>query len=163
MRDGVVPTIGAFFRNTGTTPITSLTFSYKGEEWRLGTASRADRLDFQYSAGAIGLTAGTWTDFDALDFSTPNTSASLGAIDGNANGNFTNISATISGLSIAANATFGIRWSDFDATGPDDGLAVDDFTASVAVPEAPEAWFGAMICGVVGLAFGGRSLWRKKA
>ena len=35
--------------------------------------------------------------------------------------------ATISGLSIPNGATFFIRWTDFDASGADDGLAVDDF------------------------------------
>ncbi len=34
--------------------------------------------------------------------------------------------------------------------------------SAAAVPEASPALFGAMICGVMGLAYGGRSLWRKK-
>jgi hypothetical protein len=53
--------------------------------------------------------------------------------------NRTTISATITGLSIANGATFFIRWTDTDASGSDDGLAIDDFslTATAAVPTGP--------------------------
>ena len=124
----VIPTIGACFTNNTGKPLTKLVIAYTGEQWRLGAASRADRLDFQSSTNATSLTTGTWTDVDALDFSTPNTTAPTGAKDGNAVANRTAISATITNLNIAPNATFFIRWLDFNATGSDDGLAVDDFS-----------------------------------
>src|SRR5689334_6261471 len=38
------------------------------------------------------------------------------------------LSTTLSSLNIAAGATFFIRWIDTDATGADDGLAIDDFS-----------------------------------
>jgi predicted extracellular nuclease len=135
----LVPTIGAAFTNTTGGTITSLDVAYTGEQWRLGTAGRgADRLDFQYSLNAGDLATGTWTDVDALDFSTPNTSA-VGAVDGNTAGNRTAISATIAGLAVPAGATFWIRWTDFNASGADDGLAVDDFsvTAHTGVVNQP--------------------------
>ena len=40
----------------------------------------------------------------------------------------TALSSTVSSLSIPNGATFWIRWTDLDATGADDGLAVDDFS-----------------------------------
>ncbi|WP_392531283.1 lamin tail domain-containing protein [Nostoc sp. C117] len=130
----LIPTIGVSFSNNTGSTITSLAVSYRGEEWRLGTASRTDKLDFQYSLDATSLANGTWTDVDSLDFSSPNTSGSVGLRDGNATGNFTNISTTISGLNIANGATFYLRWQDFNASGSDDGLAIDDFSLSVPVP-----------------------------
>src|SRR5205085_8810082 len=60
----------------------------------------------------------------------PNTTTS-GALDGNTNHTaitYIITSADIAGFSIAAGATFWIRWLDFDASGSDDGLAVDDFS-----------------------------------
>src|SRR6186997_533551 len=48
--------------------LTPLTIAYAGEQWRLGASGRTDRLDFQLSLTATGLTTGTWTDYDALDF-----------------------------------------------------------------------------------------------
>ncbi|MHB8800089.1 MAG: Ig-like domain-containing protein [Thermoanaerobaculia bacterium] len=122
----LVPTIGACFTNNTGSTITSLDVAYTGEEWRLGTINRTDRIDFQYSSDATSLTTGTWTNVDALDFSTPMTTAT-GAKDGNAAANRTAISSTIASLSIANGATIWFRWMDFNASGADDGLAIDDF------------------------------------
>jgi uncharacterized protein len=123
----VLPTIGAFFANNTGQTITRLTINYTGEEWRLGTAGRQDRLDFQYSLDATNLTTGTWIEFDALDFNTPNT-VGAGLKDGNNVANRTPLSSTITGLSIPDGATFWLRYNDFNASGSDDGLAVDDFS-----------------------------------
>src|SRR5206468_3519580 len=87
-----------------------------------------DRLDFQYSTTATTLTNGTWVDVDALDFTEPVTVGTVGLLDGNAAANRRAISGTITGLNIASGAIFWIRWTDFDATSNDDGLAVDDFS-----------------------------------
>lgn len=124
----LVPTIGASFTNNTGGAITSLAISYTGEQWRLGATGRTDRIDFQYSLNATSLTTGTWTDVNELDFNAPNSSGTVGALDGNAAANRTSISFTITGLNIAPGATFFIRWNSFDATGADDGLAVDDFS-----------------------------------
>ncbi len=129
----VNPTIGASFTNDTGSTITSLSISYTGEQWRLGALSRTDKLDFQYSTDATSLTTGTWTDFDTLDFTGPTTTGSVGALDGNAAANRTAISGTISSLSITSGSTVYIRWNDFNPSGSDDGLAVDDF-AIVAGP-----------------------------
>jgi hypothetical protein len=56
----LISTVGACFTNNTGQPITSLDVSFAGEQWRLGTAGRADRLDFQYSTDATSLTTGTW-------------------------------------------------------------------------------------------------------
>lgn len=128
LRSGtLIPTVGAAFTNNTGSAITSLTISYSGEEWRLGTAARTDQLDFQYSTDAASLNSGTWTDVNALDFITPNTGAT-GAKDGNLAANRTIINSTISSLNIPAGASFFIRWNDLDASGADDGLAIDDFS-----------------------------------
>src|SRR5688572_8500235 len=126
LRSGsLIPIFGACYTNNTGAPITALDIAYNGEHWRTGTISRSDRLDFQYSLDAISLVSGTWTDADALDFaSTPR--AVTGAVDGNAAGNRTALAANIGQLSIPAGATVWIRWTDLDASGADDGLAVDD-------------------------------------
>ncbi len=127
----LIPTIGACFTNNTGVTITSLAISYTGEQWRIGNTSTArdDRIDFQYSLDATSLTTGTWTDVNALDFTNLiKTATTAGALDGNNAANRTAITNTISGLSIANGTTFFIRWTDFNAAGADDGLAVDDFS-----------------------------------
>jgi predicted extracellular nuclease len=123
----LIASYGANFANNTGQTLGSLDVSYRGEEWRLGTATRTDQLTFEYSLDATSLTTGTWITVSALNFLTPNITT-VGAKDGNAVGNFTNLSATISGLSIASGAEFWIRWSDGNASGSDDGLAIDDFS-----------------------------------
>ena len=132
--------MGAGFTNSTGGAITSLDVAYTGEQWRVGATARADRLDFQYSTDATAVSNGTWTDVNALDFSSPNTAA-VGATDGNAAANRAALTSTIDGLALAPGATVWIRWSDFNVSGSDDGLAVDDFSltphGSVAADAAP--------------------------
>jgi hypothetical protein len=121
-------TLGASFTNGTGSAITSLNISYIGEQWRFGATGRADQLNFEYSLNATSLTNGTWTSVSALNFVTPNTSTVVGAVNGNLTGNKTSISSTIGSLSIAVGGTVWIRWTDFNATGSDDGLGIDDFS-----------------------------------
>ncbi len=123
----LIPLFGAEFRNETGSVITALQVEYWGEQWRLGTSGRADRLDFQYSLNATSLTSGTWVDEDALDFESPEIAGSVGSRDGNSLMNRTLLADTINGLSISPGSTFWLRWVDLDASGADDGLAVDDF------------------------------------
>ena len=130
LRSGsLVPLFGGkFINNTGST-ISSLTITYTGEQWRSGTASRVDKLDFQYSTDATSLSTGTWTDVDALDFTSVN-NAATGPLDGNLAGNRAVKTFALNGLSIPAGSLFFFRWQDFDASGADDGLGIDDFSVS---------------------------------
>jgi len=156
----LIPLFGVEFRNDTGSTIASLAIAYTGEQWRLGNTGRVDRLDFQYSMDATSLTTGTWQDFDALDFTSPSTSGSTGARNGNDPANRTLLSATLP-LTVPAGGTFRLRWMDFDATGADDGLAVDDFSLtawgspSLAVPEAGRT------AGLLGLALAGLVVARK--
>ena len=141
LQSGVLISIfGAEFKNDTGAVITELQISFRGEQWRIGNTltARDDRLDFQYSLDATSVITGAWTDVDQLDFINPiKTAATAGALDGNAAANRTAVSYTITGLNIAPGATFWIRWNDSNASGTDDGLAIDDFsitpiTAAVA-------------------------------
>lgn len=138
LRSGtLIPNFGACFTNNTGATVNSLAIAYTGEQWRLGTAARTDQLNFEYSLNATDLVTGAWTGVSALNFVTPDT-ATTGAKNGNASTSRTALSSTVSSLSIANGATFWIRWVDTDASGADDGLAVDDFSltpiASAAAP-----------------------------
>lgn len=158
----VVPTIGARFINQGTTAIDKLSVAYRGEMWRLGVAGREDRLDFEYSTDAtsLSLTAGTWTGLSALNFVAPDQAGAAGARDGNSL--FTNLAGEIS-VTLNPNEVIWFRWKDFNASGADDGLAIDNFsvTASFLAP-IPEP--GAMLLtGVASLAIAGRRWMRRRS
>ncbi len=126
-----VSTIGAEFENGTGGEIAGLQISYSGEQWRSGDAGLTDRLLFYYSTDATGLEDGgaTWIPVTDLNFTGPNLTGA-GGIDGNLNS--TDISFTISGLSIADGETFWIKWEDEDVSpsgfNSEHGLGVDDFS-----------------------------------
>ncbi|MEG4987521.1 cadherin repeat domain-containing protein, partial [Microcoleus sp. BR0-C5] len=136
--NNLIPTLGVSFTNNTGSTIRSLAINYRGEQWRLGAVNRTDRLDFQYSLDATSLlSTGSWVDFNSLDFSSVVTTGPLGALNGNASQNSANLSGTISGLSIANGEKFYLRWQDLDVPGPDDGLAIDDFSLTPTLNLAP--------------------------
>lgn len=127
----LVPLIGASFTNLTGSVITSLKINYTGEQWRLGALGRIDSLQFQYSTDATGLQNGNWITIDALGFSGSQTTGTVGPLDGNLAVNRKSIGFTITGLNIAVGQTFYLRWVDYNASGSDDGLGIDDFTLEV--------------------------------
>jgi hypothetical protein len=132
--------------------------------WRAGVANRgaADRLDFQYSTDATSLTTGTWTGVSDLNFSSPILLAPQGALDGNAAGNFTDISSDLV-VNLNPNDVIWLRWNDFNISSSDDGLAIDNFsvTASFLAP-IPEP--GAMLLtGAASIAIAGRRWMRRRS
>ena len=129
--NNLTSTIGASFSNNTGFTINSIGITYVGEQWRLGTTGRLDKLDFQYSIDATSISNGTWTDVNSLDFTAPITSGTLGALDGNNSANRVSITSIISGLSIANGVTISVRWTDFNSSGADDGLGIDDFSLIV--------------------------------
>jgi len=127
LRSGtLIASYGACYTNNTGAAITGLDIAYTGEQWRLGTPARTDSLRFEYSLDATDLATGTWTGLAALDFSTASATGTAGARDGNASEFRAARSGFIGDLAIASGATVWIRWSDLDATGADDGLAIDD-------------------------------------
>lgn len=122
--------------NTGRA-ITEITVTYTGEQWRRGSNSSGDQdfLVFQYSTDATAVDDGaaTWNNEGNLDFGTPNTGAPNDqGLDGNDAANQTNITFTITGLSIPDDQSFWIRWNNFDVGGADDLLAIDDLSLEFA-------------------------------
>jgi hypothetical protein len=147
----LIPSFGAAFTNVTGFTITGLEIAYTGEQWRLGTAARTDQLSFQYSLDATSLTTGAWTDVAGLAFVTPDTSTT-GAKDGNTAANRTVLASTISSLAVANGTTVWVRWTDGNATGADDGLAVDDLSVkpilSIPEPSTYALIFGALTLGL---------------
>lgn len=139
MSGSLVPTFGARVQNTGGGSYADLPLQYVGEQWRLGTAGRPDRLDFQYSLNATSVTdaAATWIDVNSLDFVAPISAGALGALNGNAPANRLAISGILVGVNLAPGATLWIRWLDYAASGADDGLAIDDLSFGTPVDLPP--------------------------
>lgn len=122
---------GVLFQNTsgGTLVINSI--AYRGEQWRTANSS-AQTVDFSYQIAAIPIssldpgiaTSSAWLALTTANFTSPVTIATTAALDGNAAGNFVNVSVS-SAISIPAGKYIMLRWRDIDHTGNDHGLAID--------------------------------------
>jgi hypothetical protein len=124
---------GVQFINNIANPLTQIRINYIGEQWRNGGNTTQQKLDFQYSLDATTLTNGTWVDVNELDFIGPIATATAGALDGNALGNYIELQATIN-LNVASGALLWFRWQDLNDTGNDHGLAIDNFLIDNLLP-----------------------------
>jgi hypothetical protein len=115
--------------NTGTT-VNALEITYIGEQWRLGSNGIVDSLRFELSTDATSLNTGTWIPYNSLNFVSPITTGTTGALNGNNPLNRVFISDEITGFTAIPNgANVWIRWVDEDIpSAGDHGLAIDSLT-----------------------------------
>lgn len=138
----------SFTNSTGAT-LTSLTIGLDYEQYRFANTSG-------FTVTGTGALAGV--DLSGLNFSGVAT-APAGFTNGSGVPAATPASLTLSNLSIADGAAFGINFTATDATGSDNGVAIDNFSLSV-VPE-PSTY--AMIAGGLGLLLAGQRVRRRAA
>ena len=126
---------GVRLQNTTGSTITSLNVSYTGEQWR-NSAAAAQTVSFSYLVGSPTVT-GSLAEFQAagvavpqLDFTSPVTGGTAGALNGNLAANRVTLTHSITGLNIPNGTEVMLRWSDPDHTGADHGLAIDDFSVT---------------------------------
>lgn len=124
---------GIRYVNNTNAPITSLTVSYTGEQWRNGGNASAQSLTFDYrqAATVTDLTTGTYTPVTELNFTSLQNTATAAALDGNNAANRTQLSQTIN-VTIPAGEEIMIRWTDINDTGNDHGLGIDDLSVTAA-------------------------------
>ncbi|WP_266365232.1 endonuclease/exonuclease/phosphatase family protein [Tellurirhabdus rosea] len=164
-------TFGLRLRNESSQPVTSLTIRYTGEQWR-NSAAAAQTVTFSYRISATALTTtepgggevpSGFTAVPDLNFTSPVTGGTAGALDGNAAANRQEKTFTLTGISIPVNGEILLRWYDPDHTGSDHGLAIDEvsvtgpgttngqasvsvnanfntFTTSAGTPSAPQSY-----------------------
>lgn len=120
---------GVCFKNDLTSSI-GVRVGYTGEQWR-NSAALAQTVDFAYivqSSGCAEVNGTGYTDFDALDFISPITGGSAGALDGNASANRVVFSPIVLPPAIQPGYYITLRWYDPDHSGSDHGLSIDDFS-----------------------------------
>ena len=133
------PVYGVVLTNGSGTPISSLTITYTGEQWRNGGNTTQQKLSFSYSTGATVTLASAATAVATLDFTGPIATATAAALDGNLAANRVALTEVITFATPVANGEqVLLRWTDVDDPGADHGLAVDDLSviAGLTVPPA---------------------------
>ncbi len=133
------PVYGVVLTNNSGTPISSLTVTYTGEQWRNGGNATQQKLSFSYSTGTAITLASAATTVAGLDFTGPIATATAAALDGNLAANRITLTQVITFSTPVANGEqILLRWTDVNDAGSDHGLAVDDLsvTAALTIPPA---------------------------
>ena len=144
---------GAQLSNDTGSVLSSLDIALRVEIWRRGDATN-DRMIFAYSTDATSLATGTWVTVPALDLVSPNSAGAAGPRDGNAAGNFAALASTLTGFTVAPGGKLWVRWSENNASGADDGLAIDDVRFGPAGDFPPNVSSTTPINGATGVAIG---------
>lgn len=130
---------GARFINDTGVPINSITVTYTGEQWHVGSLQpQAMAFAYRTAASVNDLTTGVYTAVPNLTFTSPVLSAFPGQVDGNQAGNRATFTVTFA-VTVPAGEEIMLRWEMTNEAGDDHGLAVDDLTvtaqgASTAAP-----------------------------
>ncbi len=133
------PNFGVRFTNNTGSTITSISVTYRAEEWRSGPSTAGDTTRFYYNLTATGVDTFVTGDVEvaSLTMTSVVPAQAAGAVDGNAAGNFTTKTGTIT-VNIPNGSSILFKWVDWNAFGSDEGLAVDDFSATFnAGPPVP--------------------------
>ena len=130
---------GARFVNDTGVPINSITVTYTGEQWHVGSLQpQAMAFAYRTAASVNDLTTGVYTAVPNLSFTSPVLSSVPGQVDGNQAGNRATFTVTFA-VTVPAGEELMLRWEMTNEAGSDHGLAVDDLTvtaqgASTAAP-----------------------------
>lgn len=131
---------GVKLRNT-TNSTLQIFLAYTGEQWR-NSGAGSQTVSFYYKKSLTDFNALdpnnnlTWTNVSSLNFTSPITGGTAGALDGNNALNRT-VFSTTAVTTLAPNEYIVLKWDDPDHTGADHGLSIDDVTISWS-PLAPE-------------------------
>jgi hypothetical protein len=145
----------SFVNNTGVT-ISQFTVGYNGEQWRDAGDNQppvAQTMVFEYGIGNTFAGVPSWTQpAGNFDFISPVVTTTQGAIDGNTAGLDEDLGGSRN-ITWLPGDTLWLRWIERNDNAIDHGLAIDDFSFSIAaVPEPGAALFGGVACGILGVA-----------
>ncbi len=126
------------FTNTSGFTINDFTIGYTGEQWRVANTA-AQSLTFSWGIGASFNAVTTWNaPGGTFDFTSPITSATASALDGNLAANrVTGLGGTVTSLGWNNGDTLWLRWEILNAPGNDHGLGIDDFSFTATVIPEP--------------------------
>ncbi len=123
--------------------LTQFTLSFYAEQWRNGGTSSLVGLTGEYRLTTTGdINSGTYTLVPALDAPALTNVAAGFALNGNAQSNRSERSATVTGLSWNPGQMLILRWRDVNESGADNGVALDEVVfhapTVVAAPQIQE-------------------------
>jgi len=136
--------------NGGTTNITDINVTVRGEQWRNGGNTTPQPVDFYYRVSGAPITAITaaealapgsngFTAHPALTMVSPIATATAAALDGNLPANQVNRNENISVI-VAPGSEILLLWHDINDSGNDHGVGIDDLSVTATFAAAGATW-----------------------
>ncbi|MDR0212801.1 MAG: ExeM/NucH family extracellular endonuclease [Comamonas sp.] len=123
-------------RNETGGPVDGITLRFNGEQWRNGGNTERQPMVLEYGMGATFADVPEWLPAGAnFNWQSPVATGTAAAVDGNAAGRVNNVGGDLRGLGWAPGATLWLRWVELNDVGNDHGLAIDDVSITLALPD----------------------------
>lgn len=123
-------------RNDTGGSVDGITLRFNGEQWRNGGNTERQPMVLEYGMGATFADVPEWLPAGAnFNWQSPVATGTAAAVDGNAAGRVNNVGGDLRGLGWAPGATLWLRWVELNDVGNDHGLAIDDVSITLALPD----------------------------
>ncbi|WP_043795965.1 ExeM/NucH family extracellular endonuclease [Delftia sp. Cs1-4] len=123
-------------RNDTRGSVDGITLRFNGEQWRNGGNTESQPMVLEYGMGATFADVPEWLPAGAnFNWQSPVATGTAAAVDGNVAGRVSNVGGDLRGLGWAPGATLWLRWVELNDVGNDHGLAIDDVSITLALPD----------------------------
>lgn len=123
-------------RNDTGGSVDGITLRFNGEQWRNGGNTEPQPMVLEYGMGATFADVPEWLPAGAnFNWQSPVATGTAAAVDGNVAGRVNNVGGDLRGLGWAPGATLWLRWVELNDVGNDHGLAIDDVSITLALPD----------------------------
>ncbi len=123
-------------RNDTGGSVDGITLRFNGEQWRNGGNTESQPMVLEYGMGATFADVPEWLPAGAnFNWQSPVATGTAAAVDGNVAGRVSNVGGDLRGLGWAPGATLWLRWVELNDVGNDHGLAIDDVSITLALPD----------------------------
>lgn len=123
-------------RNDTGGSVDGITLRFNGEQWRNGGDTEPQPMVLEYGMGATFADVPEWLPAGAnFNWQSPVATGTAAAVDGNVAGRVNNVGGDLRGLGWAPGTTLWLRWLELNDVGNDHGLAIDDVSITLALPD----------------------------
>ncbi len=128
------------FTNDSGQALSGFTLAFDGEQWRNGGNTSAQTMVLEYGFGSSFAAVSSWTaPGGTFDWTSPVTGSAAGPVDGTTAGLVAGRGGRLD-ATWAPGQTLWVRWDEVNDVGNDHGLAIDNFSLSVAAVPEPASW-----------------------
>lgn len=119
--------------------VDGISLRFNGEQWRNGGNTSQQTMALEYGFGPTFAEVPEWIQpKGTFDWKSPVATAAAGPVDGNVAGRVSGVGGDLRGLAWAPEGILWLRWAEVNDVGNDHGLAIDDLSLALALPDTTD-------------------------